>query len=114
MPGWGGQREGAGRPPRTDGRESHLVRVALTDEEYRQIINQTDPDERRLRLMEMEPRKDILTTDDYQDAKLQRTSDRQRIWKHDAGYYLIATYEAMADWADDTGEGEQVRELPDH
>jgi len=48
----GGAREGAGRPPRTDGRNSRLVRVALTDAEYELLIDATDPDDRRKRLME--------------------------------------------------------------
>lgn len=43
----GGAREGAGRPPRPDGRESRLVRVALTDAEYEQLIKPMTPDQRR-------------------------------------------------------------------
>ena len=52
----GGYREGAGRPPRIDGRESRLVRVALTDAEYELLIDATDPDDRRIALMEYNSR----------------------------------------------------------
>jgi len=52
----------------------------------------------------------MKTADNYQGAKVQQQG-RERIWKHDAGYYLVATYEAMADWANDTGEGDAVTEV---
>jgi len=54
------RRDGPGRPPRTDGRESRLVRVALTDAEYERIIEQTDPDQRRIGLMDRTQQVDWL------------------------------------------------------
>lgn len=51
LPAWGGHRFGAGRKPRTDGRESRFIRVAVTDEEYQFILDQTTPDTRRTALM---------------------------------------------------------------
>jgi len=43
----GGKRPGSGRKPRTDSRKSHLIRVALTDAEYKRVIEDTTPDSRR-------------------------------------------------------------------
>ena len=47
----GGRRKGAGRKARQDGRKSRLVRVMLTDEEYKLVKDLTKPDERRRILM---------------------------------------------------------------
>jgi len=52
----GGKRAGAGRKPRTDGRQRGLVRVNLTAEEHRALVENTDPDERRKRIMDTEDR----------------------------------------------------------
>jgi len=42
----GGRRKGAGRKPRTDGRDWHIIKIPLTDDELERILQLT-PDERR-------------------------------------------------------------------
>lgn len=53
---------------------------------------------------------EMKTYDTYEEAKANKGGSKPT-WKHDAGYYAVASYEEMADHCDQSGEADQWTEI---
>ena len=53
----------------------------------------------------------MKTYDSYKAAKKEAERSGKPIWKHDAGYYAVASHSEMADHCDQSGEADSWTEI---